>query len=109
MPKSVKKLRKPIIRKLLDQGTLTKKQIAESAGCTVGYVYQVSWDYELEKKIMEKNLQQMREISASIEQMSKKPTLFSDDWNPPFWKLLLTALPLAVVVYFVLVLVFSLN
>jgi hypothetical protein len=109
MAKSKKSLRRPLIRMLLDQGNLTKKQIAESADCSVGYVYQVSWDYELEKKQMAKNLEQMKEISKAIEEMRNKPAAFSDDWNPPTWKLALAAAPAAAIIYFIIVFVFSLK
>jgi hypothetical protein len=109
MAKSKKSLRRPLIRLLLDQGNLSKRQIAKSANCSVGYVYQVSWDYELEKKQMAKNLEQMKKISQAIEQTYNKPAAFSDDWNPPTWKLALMAVPAAVLIYLAVVFVFSLN
>lgn len=101
MAKSGKPMRRPLIRMLLDQG-FTKKQIAESANCSLGYVYQVSWDYELEKK-------QMAETPKSLEDTGGKPVAFSDDWDPPTWKLLLIAVPAGLLVYSAIVFVFSLN
>jgi transposase-like protein len=97
-------IRKQLIIKLLEEGNLSVKQIAEKVDCTAGYIYNVRSEWMLEQA--QKGSVKMRELNNQIETIIK-PKRFSHNWEPKWWEMLAMTTVAALAIYFCLIVVMS--
>ena len=96
-------IRKQLVIKLLEEGNLSVKEIAEKADCTVGYVYNIRCEVGLRKLEEKKAKAIMTKVNKQIDSIVK-PKAFSDNWEPNWWQMVLMAALGATGMYIFLVL-----
>ena len=112
MPKnSMRKghVRETLIRMMLEQGGHSVKEIAEAAACTEPYVYSIRKRWALERQAQPAPAPAPAPIVEVFAPPAPAPKWFSDDWDPNWWQLLAAAVPAALLLYFIIVFVFSFH
>jgi Homeodomain-like domain len=99
-------IRKQLIIKLLGEGNLSIKQIAEKVNCTPGYVYNIRTEWLLQKAQQEKAAVTMQKLNKEIDTINE-PKAFSHDWQPKWWQMLLMTIGGSAAIYFILVVIMS--
>lgn len=99
-------IRKQLVIKMLNEGKLPIKVIAEKADCTVGYIYNIRCELGLRKLEAKKAAEVMSKINSNIDSIVK-PKAFSHNWQPNTFQIVVLAAAVWVVLYFILVVAMS--
>ena len=99
-------IRKQLVIKLLNEGKLSVKEIAEKVDCTTGYIYNIRCEVGLRKLEAKKAAEVMSKINSNIDSIVK-PKAFSHNWQPNWWQLLALASVTWAALYFILVVAMS--
>ena len=99
-------IRKQLVIKLLNEGKLSVKEIAEKVDCTKGYIYNIRCELGLRKLEAKKAAEVMSKINSNINSIVK-PKVFSHNWQPNTFQIVVLAAAVWVVLYFILVVAMS--
>jgi hypothetical protein len=99
-------IRKQLVIKLLEEGNLSVRQIAEKVDCTTGYVYNIRCELGLRKIEAKKADELMASLNKQLESIVK-PKAFSHDWQPTWWQMLAMVVGAGSALYFILVVAMS--
>jgi hypothetical protein len=99
-------IRKQLVIKLLNEGKLSVKEIAEKVDCTTGYIYNIRCELGLRKLEAKKAAEVMSKINSNIDSIVK-PKAFSHNWQPNTFQIVVLAAAVWVVLYFLLVVAMS--
>jgi hypothetical protein len=83
-------IRKQLVVKMLNEGKLSVKEMAEKADCTTGYIYNIRCELGLRKLEEKKAREVMTKVNKQIDSIVK-PKAFSDNWEPNWWQMVLMA------------------
>jgi len=99
-------IRKQLVIKLLEEGNLSVKEIADKADCTTGYIYNIRCEMGLRKLEAKKAAEIMSNVNSKIDSIVK-PKAFSHNWQPNTFQIVVLAAAVWVVLYFILVVAMS--
>ena len=99
-------IRKQLVIKLLNEGELSVKEVAEKADCTAGYIYRIRCEMDLRKLEAKKAAEIMSKVNSNIDSIVK-PKAFSHNWQPNTFQIVALAVAVWVVLYFILVVAMS--
>jgi len=83
-------IRKQLIIKLLNEGNMSIKEIAERVNCTTGYIYNIRCELGLSKLEAKRAKEIITNVIKQIDSIVK-PKAFSDNWEPKWWQMVLMA------------------
>ena len=101
-----KQSRKEKVRKMLEQGNLSSKEIAQRAGCGVKYVYATRWELKRDQKLAAEAAPVMLKLNEEIE-LINRPFQIRQPWEPNTFQVWVMALAACIVGWFLTVVVFS--
>jgi hypothetical protein len=101
-----KQSRKEKVRKMLQQGNLSSKEIAQRAGCGVKYVYATRWELKRDQKLAAEAAPVMLKLNEEIE-LINRPQPIKQPWEPNDYQIWVMAAFACVVIWFVTAFVFS--